>query len=211
MIKFISPLLFLVSFAPALHAQDQDSTKLSWSADIGATYSLISISQRVEMQFGVMATYKRHQFRAAPLVHLWSSEAANNPKKLSFSGLALNYFYNFPTVNEKFELFFKYEMAFQYYNNSWDGTYYNPESAAYEVYSDNSSEFFYGNSIAYGFTYRPNSQIFLRLDAGGGLYMSSIKGDYEDYYGQANARYDFRGYGNVGGFVKFAFAAGYNF
>lgn len=202
--------IFLVSTFTTSFAQN-DSTKIKWSADVGMAYSIVVISQRVEMQLGAMATINRHQFRIAPLVHLWSSEAANNPKKLAFSGVGLNYFYNLPTESPKFDLFFKYEMSFQFYNNKWEGTYYNPDISAYEQYSDKSSEFFYANSVAYGFTYKPCNSIFLRMDAGGGLYLSKIDGEYENYYGESNARYDFRGYEDFGFFLKLAFSAGYSF
>ena len=133
--------IFLITTFANTFAQN-DSTKIKWSADVSMAYSIVVISQRAEMQLGAMATINRHQFRIAPLVHLWSSEAANNPKKLAFSGVSLNYFYNLPTESPKFELLFKYEMSFQFYNNKWNGTYYNSDNNQYEPYSDKSSEFF---------------------------------------------------------------------
>ena len=211
MLKIITLSCLAFAFALNLSAQDeQKKEKIEWSIDLGSTYSLIGLSQRAELQFGVLATVNRHQFRAAPLFHIWSSEAANKPKDISLSGLALNYYYNLPTASDKFELYFKYEMAFHFYTNEWEGTYYNTEVNAYEAYSDQSSEFFWGNTVAYGFTYKPSKKMFLRLDFGGGVYVSSIAGEYKDYYGLTNARYDFRGYNDVGFFVKSAFSVGYN-
>ncbi len=203
--------LILVALMTHLQAQEKDQEKISWSTDMGMTYSLVGISQRVEMQLGIMATIKNHQFRAAPLIHLWSSEAANNPKKLSLSGFALNYYYTIPTYNKRFDLFFRYEMAFQFYTNKWDGTYYNPKVNGYQTYSDESREFFYANSVAYGFTFHPTTRVFFRLDAGGGVYLSTIDGNYEDYYGQSGARFDFRGYKDTGVFMKLSVSVGYTF
>ncbi|MFT4753696.1 MAG: hypothetical protein ACI85Q_001244 [Salibacteraceae bacterium] len=212
MLKIITLSFLLGAFALHLNAQDEKNKgNLDWSIDGGGTYVMIGLSQRVDLQFGVLVSLGRHQFKVAPLFHMWSSEAVNNPKSFSLSGVSLGYFYNLPTSSKRFDLYFKYEMAFYIYNNQWEGTYYDPANGGYQSYSDQSSEFFLGNLIAYGFTYKPSEKIFLRFDFGGGVYISEIHGEFEDYYGLANAQYDFRGYNNVGWFVKSSLALGYSF
>lgn len=210
MLKYFIIALLAFTFIINLHAQEEKS-KLQWATDAGMTTSLIGLSQRVEFQLGILASLKRHQFRAAPIIELWSNDAARNPGKVSLTGVTLNYFYNLPTESKKFELFFKYEMALQIFKNSWDETYYNTSIGSYESYSDESREIFFSNSIAYGFSYKPTNNIYLRLDTGGGLYISSIKGSSDNYNEQTNAEYDFRGYDDLGWFLKFSFTTGFIF
>jgi len=210
MLKSFIIAILIVGLTINLNAQEEKS-KLSWAADLGTTYSVINISQRTEFQLGVLASYKRHQFRVAPIIQLWTSEAASDQGKIPLTGVALNYFYYIPTESKRFELFFKYEMAIQFFNNSWEANYYNPDINGYESYSDESQEVFFSNSIAYGFTYKPTSNIFLRLDTGGGLYISSIKGNSEGFNELTDAQYDFRSYDDDGWFLKFSFSTGFVF
>jgi hypothetical protein len=210
MIKKILIILWAIIFTHNVFGQKEEP-KITWAADLGVSYSIIDISQRVELQVGALATYKRHQFRIAPLIHLWSSEASSNERQISMSGFVLDYFLHIPSQHKTFELFFKYEMAFQFYQNEWIGTYYDAKIPGYQYYSDKSNEFFYTNSVAYGFTYHPAEKVFLRIDTGIGFYYSSIKGDHEEFYGLTGEQYDFRGYKDAGIFIKMGFSAGYNF
>lgn len=210
MIKQIFILLSFIVVTLNIFGQKEES-KITWATDIGVSYSIIDISQRVELQVGALATYKRHQFRIAPLIHLWSSEATSSERQISMSGFVLDYFLHIPSQRKTFELFFKYEMAFQFYKNEWTGSYFDPQISGYQYYADKSNEFFYTNSVAYGFTYHPVEKIFLRLDTGVGFYYSSIKGNHEEFYGLTSQQYDFRGYKNTGIFIKMGFSAGYNF
>lgn len=191
------------------YSQDKKST---FGADVMSTYSKISRSTRTELQFGFSMYRKRHQLRIAPIIHLQSSEASNNPQKPVFTGLSLAYYYNIPTESKWFDLYFKYEATLQFYENEWIGNFYDFTNNVYVEYVNESEEYFLGNSIAYGLTINFTKHIYVRTDIAGGFYFSRIAGEFEsEIHPNTNTRIDFRGYDSDGFFSKFSGTIGYIF
>lgn len=186
--------------------------KITFGADVMPTYSNISRSTRSELQFGLSAYYKRSQLRIAPVLHLRSSEASNNPKKPTFSGVSLSYYYNIPTESKWFDLYFKYELTIQFYENEWVGNFYDFTDNIYKEYINESNEFFSGNSMSYGLTLNFTKRIYARTDIAAGFYISNIGGEFEsEIHPQTNTRIDFRGYDSYGFFTKCSATVGYKF
>ncbi len=186
--------------------------KFTFGVDLMPTYSIISRSTRSELQLGISAYRNRHQLRLAPVMHLQSSEASNNPNKPSFSGASLSYYYNIPSESKWFDLYFKYEFTMQYYENEWVGNFYDFTDNQYKEYINESNEYFSGNSVAYGLTLNVTKHIYAKTEMAAGFYLSNITGEFEsEIRPSTNTRIDFRGYDANGFFAKVSGAIGYKF
>lgn len=186
--------------------------KYTFGVDLMPTFSKISRSTRSEIQLGFSVYNKRHQLRIAPMLHLESSEASNNPQNPTFSGGALSYYYSIPTESKWFNLYFKYELTIQFYEAEWVGNFYDFTDNVYKEYINESHEYFFGNSVAYGLTINLSKHVYVKSDIAVGFYLSNITGAFEsEVHPNTNTRIDFRGYDANGFFTKFSAAFGYRF
>jgi hypothetical protein len=206
MIRFLILLLFVCT-----QAFGQQQPSLQFGTDVGFTYTMIESSERVETQVGASLFKNRHQLRLAAIIQTYSSEAVNNPKTWQITGGAINYYYTIPTQSPFFDLRFRWESTLQYYENEWDGTFYDQSQNDYIDYRYESKEFFSGNSVAYGFKLNIIKGLYFSTEIAGGIYFSSIKGEREGTPYPTNVRLDFRGYEDVGFFWKTALQLGYKF
>ncbi|MEN8927880.1 MAG: hypothetical protein ABF242_02595 [Flavobacteriales bacterium] len=205
-ILLIAILLFFGGFS-------QDEKKFTFGADIMPTYSIISRSTRTELQLGFSVYRKAHQLRIAPVIHIESSESSNNPEfDEKLTGVSVSYYYNLPTKSKVFDLYFRFESTMQFYENEWIGNFYDANENVYKEYENESHEYFFGNTVAYGLTVNLTRKLYFKTDIAAGFYLSNITGAFEsEVRPNTNTRIDFRGYDKQGFFGKITGSVGYKF
>lgn len=202
--------LLVMALGFTARAQYEPTDTWKYKLDFSMRYNYIESSYRLSVQPGFIFSSGKSNIRLAPILQLFSTEAANDPDRLRLTGFSTIYRLQIPSARKFTELFFKYEGTGQWFLNRWTAFTWDDDLKVYQPFEYKTTEFFSSHTVGYGFNLN-FKQFYIYHTAAAGIYFSRVTGDGVKPNAPQLERLDFRGYDDFGVNYTITLGAGYKF